>query len=149
MATTIHPEARRTGTATAKYLQGIAKRLEIHGEPVKHLQDDGDIEWVKVQFHDIESILELGGEEIGISTSNPFITGRIDWFAQAPRAYQHNHSTGVERGSKIVIRGVTYQVQPYQPNHRGGFKIPLVKDACCEVKAADWDAELASILCEN
>lgn len=149
MVTTVHPQARSAGYITDFYLLGIARRLEIHGEPVKHIQPDGNAEWVKLQFHEPPENLGINGVEVEITTSNPSLSGRADWITVAPVKWTNRHHKLSSVGSKFVVRGITYQVRKAPINHRGGIRIDLVQDSCCKGIDPLWADELAGVLCSK
>ncbi|MGH1542345.1 MAG: hypothetical protein ACRBHB_18105 [Arenicella sp.] len=107
------------------YKRAVLDRIDSFGEFVKHKGSFGE-EWVKLHFTDIPRPSDVSGIEIGIVDANPFLTGHVDQLVSMPEPIRKNNQYSAASGSVFIVNGISYDVQSFDVNMRGGFKIDLV-----------------------
>jgi hypothetical protein len=124
-----------------------AARL-LTGEYAKHMPEGGTAQWLVVKYEDLPENQALLGSDLNITTSGPKLFCLLEEFEKKPAIYRKGvNATAAHRGSRFIIRGITYQAKNVEPHHRGGVWISLNKDDCCDAPDPVFFEELEALTC--
>lgn len=124
-----------------------AARLRT-GEYVKHLPEGGAAQWLVMEYQDMPENQSLIVGALQVSTSGPVVFGLVEEFDAKPSIYRKGvNSNAPHRGSRVIVRGITYQAKEVRVHHRGGVTISLNRDECCTIPDPLFFEEMEAFTC--
>lgn len=138
----------RLGRLNSQYLAATRAAREKKGEYVKHFPESGQPQWLVMWFQDMPEDLNLQGLDLVVNTSGPVLYGHLTEFEVPPSIYRNGKFKGdVGKGSRFIVRGITYQVKDVKAQHMGGVMLALNKDECCTAPDPAFFAEMEALTC--
>lgn len=112
------------------------------------MPEGGANQWLVMDYQDVPEVQTMLGSDLQVSTSGPVVFGLVEEFEAVPSIYRKGtNATNAHRGSRFVIRGITYQAKEVKPHHRGGVFITLNRDDCCKSPDPAFFEELEALTC--
>lgn len=132
------------------YARAVEARLAHSGEYVLHRPAGGDEQFVVMSYHFIPADESLS-VDYAVNGTNPSLYGLIDHFEVKPENYDPDaippEGSPPSKGSQFVVRGLTYNVEKVEVNHRGHLKIQMQQADACAEPDPDFFEQVEELLC--